>query len=71
MAQEDKKIEKQSKTKTYFRGVRAESKKIIWPNRETVVNYTIVVLFISALVSGFVFLLDLLFNAGVTSLISL
>ncbi|NLM07231.1 MAG: preprotein translocase subunit SecE [Tissierellia bacterium] len=68
---EEKKQEKQSKSKTYFRGVKAESKKIIWPNKETIINYTIVVLVISALVSGFVFLLDLLFNAGVTSLISL
>ena len=47
------------KLKTYFRGVRAETKKIIWPNRKELINYTGVVIMISLIVGLVVWVLDL------------
>ncbi len=40
---DEKKVDKPEKSeqlKAYFRGVKAENKKIIWPNRTTVMNIT-------------------------------
>jgi preprotein translocase subunit SecE len=47
------------KLSTYFRGVRAEMKKVIWPNRKELINHTGIVIAISILVSIVVYLLDL------------
>lgn len=74
MALDEKKVDKPAKSeqlKAYFRGVKAENKKIIWPNRTTVLNYTAVVIFMSALVSLIVFGLDFLFNNAVSKIVSL
>lgn len=71
MAQEDKKLDKADKTgslKNYFKGVKSERKKIIWPTKKTIINYTIVVIVMSALISTFIFALDFIFNSAVTGL---
>ena len=39
-----KKEEKESGIKEYFRGVRTELKKVVWPTRNEVVSYTAVVI---------------------------
>lgn len=73
MAMDEKKVDKPEKSeqvKSYFRGVKAENKKIIWPNRTTVLNYTAVVLFMSVLVSLIVFGLDFIFNSAVSKIVS-
>jgi preprotein translocase subunit SecE len=53
---------------TYFRGVRSELKKVIWPDRKELMNYTGVVIFISVLVAVIVYILDLVLG-GVLSFI--
>ena len=50
---------KKGKLTTYFRGVRAEMKKVIWPNKNELFNYTGVVILISAIISLIVYVLDL------------
>ena len=47
------------KAKTYFKGVRAEMRKVIWPTKKELANYTGVVILLSAIVSIVVYLLDL------------
>ena len=44
---------------TYFKGVKAEMRKVIWPDKKELINYTGVVILISAIVSIVVYLLDL------------
>lgn len=47
------------KLSAYFRGVKSEIKKVVWPNKKEMFNFTGVVIGISALISIIVYLLDL------------
>ncbi|NLJ98074.1 MAG: preprotein translocase subunit SecE [Tissierellia bacterium] len=47
------------KISTYFKGVKAEMKKVIWPNKKELINYTGVVILISMVVGLVVWILDL------------
>ena len=47
------------KLRSYLRGVRAEMKKVAWPNKKELINYTGIVIGISIIVSLVVYLLDL------------
>lgn len=58
---------KKGKLSTYFRGVKAETKKVIWPGKKDLINYTGVVIFMCVLVGLVVYLLDL----GIHQLLSL
>ena len=49
---------KKGRMGTYFKGVKAEMKKVIWPTKKELVNYTGVVVLISAIVGLVVWLLD-------------
>lgn len=61
-------VSTKDKISTYFRGVKSELKKVIWPDRKELTNYTGVVIFISVLVAIIVYVLDLLLG-GVLSFI--
>ena len=50
---------KKGKVSTYFKGVKAEMKKVIWPTKKELINYTGVVILISAIVGLVVWVLDL------------
>lgn len=63
-----KSVSTKDKMSTYFRGVRSELKKVIWPDRKELMNYTGVVIFISVLVAVIVYILDLVLG-GVLSFI--
>ncbi len=47
---------------TYLRGVRSELRKVAWPNRTEVRNYSIVVLITLAVLGTLIFLLDTAFS---------
>ncbi len=47
------------KMSTYFKGVRSEMKKVVWPSRKELINYTGVVILISGIISLIVYLLDI------------
>jgi preprotein translocase subunit SecE len=49
----------------YFNEVRAELRKVAWPTRDEVVNYSIVVLIAVVILTVFVFALDYVFAKGV------
>jgi preprotein translocase subunit SecE len=47
-AQSGQQTEKKSGWREYFRGVKIETKKVVWPTRQELFSYTIVVLFTCA-----------------------
>lgn len=64
-AAEKKKAEKKGIWKTivqFLRDVRIEMKKVIWPNRQEVINYTVVVLITVTVVSKFILVMDLILS---------
>jgi preprotein translocase subunit SecE len=46
------------KSKQFIEDVRVEMKKVIWPEREKLINSTVIVVVISALFTLFIFLAD-------------
>ena len=49
---------------SWFKQVKAEFKKIIWPDKKKVTRQTIAVVIISVLLGGFIALVDLVVKAG-------
>jgi preprotein translocase subunit SecE len=60
---------KKSKMSTYFRGVKAEMKKVSWPTKKELFNYTSVVVALSILVAIIVWILDIIINGGLQFII--
>ena len=60
---------KKSKMSTYFKGVKSEMKKVIWPSKKELINYTGVVIAISGLVAFIVWILDLVINGSLSLII--
>ena len=60
---------KKGKLASYFKGVKAEMKKVIWLNKKELINYTAVVIVISAIVALTVWVIDLLINGGLSLII--
>ncbi len=58
MAEETQKLSLFEKAAQFFRGVKTEYDKIIFPNWETVRKQTIVVVVVSILISLLIFVLD-------------
>ncbi len=56
---------KRTSPTTFLREVRGELRKVAWPSRAEVVNYSTVVLFTLILLIALIFLLDFLFAKGV------
>ena len=55
--------------KNYWKGLKSEYKKIVWPNRETVTKQTIVVLVVSLLLGVLIGVLDMIFKFGINLII--
>ncbi len=55
------------RVKKWFKGLKAEFKKIVWPDRDSVVKQTIAVIVITIILSLIIALLDL----GVKNLVDL
>lgn len=56
------KVKTTTKIKNYFKGVRAELKKVNWPSKKELKNYTIVVLVTCLIMTVVIWGLDLLFK---------
>ncbi len=52
------------KTKTYFKEVKVEMAKVKWPTRNETINYTMVVIGVSAAVAAFLGAMDYFFSLG-------
>ncbi len=57
--------------KSFWKGVKAEFKKIVWPDREDLVKQSIAVLAVSLITGGIIAVLDLGIQYGVNFLTSL
>lgn len=55
----------------YFREVRSELRKVVWPTRQELVTYTIVVLVTVAIVSLFLGIVDIAISELLTLLVRL
>jgi preprotein translocase subunit SecE len=52
----------------YLREIQSELKKVNWPTRTEVITYSIVVVFVVALLTGLVFVADLGFSQAIVTL---
>lgn len=50
---------KKGRISSYLKGVKAEMKKVVWPTKKELFNYTGVVILISGIISLIVYLLDI------------
>ena len=64
------KTEKSSK-KSWFDGLKAEFKKIIWPDRKSLVKQTGAVVAVSIVLGVIISILDFLFQYGVDILVNI
>ena len=55
-------VKKSGKISSFFKGVRSELRKVSWPTKKELINYTIVVMVAVALMTVVVWGLDLVFN---------
>ena len=62
-------VKKTKRMKTYFRGVRAELRKVSWPTKKELLNYTAVVVGLSVIVAIIVWILDIIINGGLQLII--
>ena len=79
---QDEKVEKKSKAKkdkpslgsriaSWFRGFKAEFKKIIWPTQHDVIRETTAVVVVSCIIGVIIALLDFLIQHGIDFLVNL
>lgn len=55
----------------FFKGVKGEFKKIVWPSVKTITNNTGVVIAVSLIIGVIVFILDWLFGTGLQLFLNL
>ena len=61
-------VEKQKK-KSWFKGLKAEFKKISWPDRKTLIKQTIAVISCSVLLGAIIAVIDALIQYGIEFLV--
>ena len=67
----DAEKDKKGGLKKYFKELRAELKKVVWPTRQQVINNTGVVLVVMSVVGLFLFAVDTGLSYGIRALIGL
>lgn len=70
MAETTTKVEKAQKT-SWFAGLKAEFKKIIWPDKQSLVRQTTAVVAVSVVLGLIITLLDYIIQYGIDILVSL
>jgi len=55
-------VEKRTTPTQFFNQVRAELRKVAWPNREEVINYSVIVFIVLVILIGLIFGLDYVFG---------
>ncbi|MGH2463707.1 MAG: preprotein translocase subunit SecE [Candidatus Limnocylindria bacterium] len=59
-----------SRTRTYVTESWAELRKVAWPTRRQVVNLTLIVIVVSAIVGAYIAILDLILLLGMDRLLT-
>ena len=62
-------VSTKDKLSTYLKGVRSELRKVMWPSKKELINYTGVVILISILVAVIVYVLDIGINGALSLII--
>ncbi len=62
-------VKEQGKLATYFRGVKTETKKVVWPTPKKLVSLTGIVIAVSLIITAIVYAFDLLVAFGFTKII--
>ncbi|HCX04632.1 MAG: preprotein translocase subunit SecE [Tissierellales bacterium] len=58
----NKEVKKENKLISFFKGAKSELKKVSWPTKKELVNYTVVVLVVVALMTVLIWGLDFMFK---------
>ena len=62
-------VKETKQKKSWFKGLKAEFKKIIWPDRNSLVKETTAVLVVSVLLGAIIFVVDLVARIGIEFLV--
>ncbi|MBE7030293.1 MAG: preprotein translocase subunit SecE [Ruminococcaceae bacterium] len=54
----------------FFRELKSEMKKVVWPNRKQVINNTLIVLAVTVIIGAFIWILDAIFQYGLFQFIT-
>lgn len=57
--------------KKYFRGVRSEFKKVIWPTKKQWINYSLIVISVSIVTALFIYIIDYIMNILMSFIVGL
>ena len=60
---------KEAQKKSWFKGLKAEFRKIIWPDKETLAKQTAAVVSVSAVLGAIIAVIDFLVQNGVDLLV--
>lgn len=66
-----KKAEKPAKKKSGFQNLKAEFKRIVWPDRDTVVKESTAVIVVTVILGAVIALLDLLIKLGLDKILQI
>lgn len=59
------KVAEKAPKKSWFKGLKVEFKKIVWPDKETLSKQTIAVVIVTVLLGAFIYLLDYVIELGI------
>ncbi len=55
----------EARKKSFFKGLKGEFKKIVWPDQKTLTRQTVTVIVLSLVIGAFIAGIDLLFSTGI------
>ena len=61
MAKSNSAVQQRGGFVKFFRGVKAELKKVVWPTRKELINYTIVVFLVTIFIALLIYVFDAIF----------
>ena len=61
MAKSNSAVQQRGGFGKFFRGVKAELKKVVWPTKKELINYTIVVFLVTIFIAFIIYVLDAVF----------
>lgn len=61
MAKSNSAVQQRGGSGKFFRGVKAELKKVVWPTRKELINYTIVVFLVTIFIALLIYVFDAIF----------
>ena len=64
-------MSEKTQKKSWFKGMKAEFKKIIWPDKKTLAKETVAVVSVSVVVGAIIAVIDFLIQHGVDILVNL